>query len=175
MFQKLNSSNPQTFLKNLGLLPSQERSNENVKTSNKMHFILRVFMAILMYINREFIINSFMKESLSYRNQSLDLQSKSMGWFLCDKDLLHERVNSFYVAGFFLYSLKIIRTPRVIWCFQGVWKKSKLHDMDQTWVMFCVRQYYCWNCRKRWVLFWYISTSTRYAKACSNSKIWTLK
>ena len=30
--------------------------------------------------------------SLSYKNQSIDLQSKSMGWFLYDRDLRHERV-----------------------------------------------------------------------------------
>ena len=30
---------------------------------------------------------------LSYRNQSIDLHSKSMDWFLYDKDLRHERVN----------------------------------------------------------------------------------
>ena len=31
---------------------------------------------------------------LSYRNQSIDLQSKSMDWFLCDNGLRPERVNS---------------------------------------------------------------------------------
>ena len=30
---------------------------------------------------------------LSYRNQFIDLQSKSMDWFLYDNDLHHERVN----------------------------------------------------------------------------------
>ena len=29
---------------------------------------------------------------LSYRNQSTDLQSKSMDWFLYDRDLCHKRV-----------------------------------------------------------------------------------
>ena len=29
---------------------------------------------------------------LSYRNKSIDLQGKSMEWFLYDKDLRHERV-----------------------------------------------------------------------------------
>ena len=33
--------------------------------------------------------------SLSYTNQSIDLQSKSMGWFLYDRDLRHERVKFF--------------------------------------------------------------------------------
>ena len=30
--------------------------------------------------------------SLSYRNQSIDLLCKSMGWFLYDRDLSHERI-----------------------------------------------------------------------------------
>ena len=29
---------------------------------------------------------------LSHRNESVDLQSKSMDWFLCDNGLRHERV-----------------------------------------------------------------------------------
>ena len=33
------------------------------------------------------------RRSLSYRNQSIDLQSKSIDWFLYDKNLRHERVN----------------------------------------------------------------------------------
>ena len=31
--------------------------------------------------------------TLSYKNQSLDLQNKSIDWFLYDRDLGHERVN----------------------------------------------------------------------------------
>ena len=34
------------------------------------------------------------RRSLSYRNQSIDLQSKSMDWFLYDNGLRYERVNS---------------------------------------------------------------------------------
>ena len=30
---------------------------------------------------------------LSHRNQSIDFQSESMDWFICDKDIPHERVN----------------------------------------------------------------------------------
>ena len=33
------------------------------------------------------------RRSLSYRNQSIDLQSKWMNWFLYDSDFCHERVN----------------------------------------------------------------------------------
>ena len=38
------------------------------------------------------LINSFMKEVLSCRNQSINLQNKSIDWFLCDRDLRQERV-----------------------------------------------------------------------------------
>ena len=39
------------------------------------------------------LFNSFMLESLSQRNQSIDLLCKSMGWFLYDRGVRHERVN----------------------------------------------------------------------------------
>ena len=38
-------------------------------------------------------LNSFLTGPLSYRNQSIDLLSKSMDWFLYDNSLRHERVN----------------------------------------------------------------------------------
>ena len=38
------------------------------------------------------IITLSRRRSLSYKNQSTDLQSKSMDWFLYDRDLRHERV-----------------------------------------------------------------------------------
>ena len=39
------------------------------------------------------IFDSFMTEvSVPYRNQSIDLQNKSMDWFLFDKDLRREKV-----------------------------------------------------------------------------------
>ena len=34
------------------------------------------------------------RRSLSYRNQSIDLQSKSMDWFLYGKDLRFKRVST---------------------------------------------------------------------------------
>ena len=34
--------------------------------------------------------------SLSYRNQSIDLHSKSMDWFLYDRDHRYERLNNKY-------------------------------------------------------------------------------
>ena len=37
-------------------------------------------------------LKSLMTGSLSYRNQSTDLHSKTMNWFLYDMELRHERV-----------------------------------------------------------------------------------
>ena len=51
------------------------------------------------------------RRSLSYRNQSIDLYSKSMDWFLHDRDLLPERGKNFckifsQVICFFLFDCK---------------------------------------------------------------------
>ena len=44
-----------------------------------------------LYIYKRILTLSW-RRPLSYRNQSIDLQSKSMDWFLYDNDLRHERV-----------------------------------------------------------------------------------
>ena len=59
------------------------------------------------------------RRSLSYRNQSIDLLSKSIDWFLYDRDLLHERVNNFrklilrsnifHTSSLLLYRLNILK------------------------------------------------------------------
>ena len=38
------------------------------------------------------VLTLLWRKSLSYRNQSINLQIKSMSWFLCDRDLHQERV-----------------------------------------------------------------------------------
>ena len=38
------------------------------------------------------LLNFSWQKSQSYRNQSIDLQSKSVDWFLYDRDLRYERV-----------------------------------------------------------------------------------
>ena len=40
------------------------------------------------------------RRSLSYRNQFIELQSKSMDWFLYDSNLRHEKVRA-YLTPFF--------------------------------------------------------------------------
>ena len=55
-------------------------------------------------------INSFATEGISYRNQSMDLKSKSVDWFLYDRDLRHERVN--------FHRRKLILSTKLIYTLQ---------------------------------------------------------
>ena len=49
------------------------------------------------------------RRPLSYRNQSIDLKSKSMNWFLYDNSLCHERIKRFriFLSRTTLTSVKI--------------------------------------------------------------------
>ena len=59
---------------------------------------------------RGFILTLSWRRPLSYRNQSIDLQSKSMDWFLYDNGLHHKRVK--WVEWKWTV---ITSTPRVKW------------------------------------------------------------
>ena len=77
------------------------------------------------------------RRPLLYRNPSMDLQSKSMDWFLYDNDLRHERVNPFDATGFFLYPLKTSKT-RSFFMFSGGYKRDYWHEIGN---FFCNRKY----------------------------------
>lgn len=64
------------------------------------------------------------RRSLSSRNQSNDLHSKSGGWFLYNRSLSHERVKAFFAAiksvfRFFKWKKKICSLTLILF----VWKK----------------------------------------------------
>ena len=44
------------------------------------------------------VLNLSWRRPLLYRNQSIDLQSRSINWFLNDKNLRHERFNALLLA-----------------------------------------------------------------------------
>ena len=46
----------------------------------------------------EYLLTLSWRRSLSYRNQSINLQRKSTDWFLYDRDLRHERVKMNYMV-----------------------------------------------------------------------------
>ena len=65
---------------------------ENIKKPN-VFYVFREYRKRPMAWNGLMLWENLSSKSASL-NQSVDLQSKSMGWFLYDRDLHHERVNS---------------------------------------------------------------------------------
>ena len=51
--------------------------------------MMKLSICVLVVVNR---LTLSWQRPLSYRNQSIDLQSKSLDWFLYDNSLRHERV-----------------------------------------------------------------------------------
>ena len=72
------------------------------------------------------------RRSPSYRNQSIDLLCKSIDWFLCDRDLLHERVKETDHGNSSLISSFLLKFSRetVFEANSGL-KKSLYHDQRQ--------------------------------------------
>ena len=69
------------------------------------------------------------RRPLSYRNQSIDLQSKSMDWFLYDNDFRHERVKVTYLSTSCHWSLSI--PPENITKTSGFLILSRVMERDQ--------------------------------------------
>ena len=62
------------------------------------------------------------RRSLSYRTQSIDLQNKSMDWFLYDRDLRHEKIK----RQLSKYKLNQTFQIRIIHCSNKyLWKNEK--------------------------------------------------
>ena len=62
------------------------------------------------------------RRSLSYRTQSIDLQNKSMDWFLYDRDLRHEKIK----RQLWNYKLNQTFQIRIIHCSNKyLWKNEK--------------------------------------------------
>ena len=60
-----------------------------------------------------YIFNSFMIDSLSYWNQSIDLFWKSIDWFLYDKDFCHEKAKEIKIK----YKIFRVNFQVYIWIF----------------------------------------------------------
>ena len=69
------------------------------------------------------------RRPLSYRNQSIDLQSKSMDWFLYDNGLRHERVKWIYRKSSKSH-LKLLTTSWKVPSF-GVFRSKSRGNMEQ--------------------------------------------
>ena len=74
------------------------------------------------------------RRPLSYRNQSFDLQRKSMDWFLYDNSLRHERVKFDKVLNMSLLSInKLFLIPSWLVPSEN-WKHCKVH-LTKRWKM----------------------------------------
>ena len=61
--------------------------------------IIKMFFIVIF-----FVLTLSWRRSLSYRNQSIDLQSKSLGWFLYDRDFRHKKVKWVNFSAWFTHS-----------------------------------------------------------------------
>ena len=103
------------------------------------------------FFNAVIPFNSSWQTSLSYRNQSIDLLSKSMGWFLYDKDVLHEGLRSMFPSQ----KTHCVNYAR-IWIFSDpcfpVWgRKHRFYVSDETRVLACFTQ---------WTVHWFAEQIT---------------
>ena len=80
--------------------------SSSYKSSRESMFVIRetedLFRREIIYwgqIDYENNITLSWRRSLSYRNQLIDLQNKSMDWFLYDRDLCHERVEGYFLGN----------------------------------------------------------------------------
>ena len=88
------------------------------------------------------------RRPLSYRNQPINLQSKSMDWFLYDNGLRHERVK--------LYTVIVKRSLKLehvySWLDNTFSFSTRLifSSFDTFFVMFCYRQFFGIESKKAW-------------------------
>ena len=85
-----------TFERNL-----VSRSSFIIDTSTHVGNLLKLLTGCikLTTTSRLFTLTLPCRRPTPYRHQSTNLQSKSMDWFLCDRDLRHERINSYCFCG----------------------------------------------------------------------------
>ena len=74
---------------------------------NEIDVLILQIMYLSQSNDKNDIVNFFMTEVVIYRNQSSDLQPKSMDWFLYDNGLRHERVKHLSVNLYFTIFFKL--------------------------------------------------------------------
>ena len=70
----------------------ENANRKKTKTFNKKKLLPNLWTKNDYKKKLSFSLTLSWRRSLSYRNQSIDLLSKSMEWFLNDRDICHERV-----------------------------------------------------------------------------------
>ena len=95
------------------------------------------FMLVYYQTPREnLLINSFMMEVLSYRNQSIGLFCKSINWFLYYRDLRHEGVKLKLSIKLYTWIIKLSKTASATYRVHFVevikiWRQRKLLNANK--------------------------------------------
>ena len=76
------------------------------------------------------------RRPLSYRNQSIDLRSKSMDWFLCDNSLHHERVQGFSEQLFWILCLRFLIKTYEAFSFQKHRRQDHATHRNMTFLIY---------------------------------------
>ena len=92
---------PEYFCQILRIFPYSVRMRENtdqektpcLDTFHAVLILSTYYSPILIFMPYFYAVTLSWRRPLSYRNQSIDLRSKSMDWFLYDNGPCHERVN----------------------------------------------------------------------------------
>ena len=121
VLKTLNSLNP-NFMKTFSTLYNMLRMEQT-------RCMLRTLVQKDMYVLDSLTLS--WRRPLSYRNQSIDLKSKSMKWFQYDKDLLrHKRVN--YKNQRFLPEAQVLLILKWITCWYYSWLVLILLDVKSS-------------------------------------------
>ena len=121
VLKTLNSLNP-NFMKTFSTLYNMLRMEQTI-------YMLRTLVQNDMYVLDSLTLS--WRRPLSYRNQSIDLKSKSMKWFQYDKDLLrHKRVN--YKNQRFLPEAQVLLILKWITCWYYSWLVLILLDVKSS-------------------------------------------
>ena len=100
-----------------------------------------LYVSNFIFLNAVIPFNSSWRTSLSYRNQSIDLLSKSMDWFLYDEDVRHEGLRAMFPSQ----KTHCVNYAR-IWIFSDlyfpVWGRNHRFYVSERWYLTSyIRQY----------------------------------
>ena len=82
----------------LVLLLYMKQSSQECLISERGFISVDGFQRYTKHSDFRLLFNSFMTDDPTYRNHSIDLQSKWMDWFLYDRELHHERLKAVFIG-----------------------------------------------------------------------------
>ena len=136
-------------------------SNHDASTNALINYMKSKRKWMIFFLIRNFVgqehswlfickITLLWRRSISFRNQSIGLHSKSVDWFLYDRDLCQERVNwmkciflSLNSTIFFVFPFSNFLLLLYMYCLNSRW--------DLTQHNFITFQNFCFQCKKKYL------------------------